>query len=83
MLAAITAKPRTCHPSWVGLGNGGGDAGSRPQIFGFPIGCQSLPEAHVPLWLCALDVHLQGRDRSFDLCTSCLLLNCFEPQLLI
>lgn len=73
MLAAITAKPRVCYPGWVGLGNGGGDTGSRPQIFGSQIGRQSLPEAHGPLWLHALDVHLQGRDATFDLC-SCVLL---------
>lgn len=83
MLAAITAKPRACHPGWVGLGNGGGDTGSRAQIFHSRVGCQSLPGAHGPLWLSALDVHLQGRDGSFDLCSSCIPLNCFEPQLLI
>lgn len=36
-----------------------------------------------PFWLWALDVHLQGGDQRFDLCSSCVPLNCFEPQLLI
>lgn len=62
MLAAITAKPRVCHPGGVGRGNRGGDAGSRPQIFHSQVGCWSLPGAHGSLWLCALDVHLQGGD---------------------
>lgn len=83
MLAVITAKPKVCPLGWVGLGSGGGDTGSRPQVFYSWIGCQSFPEVRGPLWLCALDVHLQGRDPSFDLCSSCLPLNCFEPQLLI
>lgn len=62
MLAAITVKPRACHPGWVGHGNGEGDGGSRPQIFHSQVGCWSLPGARGPsgcgLWMCTCKVEI-------------------------